>query len=83
MDNAGAFGSSGATGEFQFITYIKKPQVILRFLGWVGVTCSHMIVTRIIRKTWQLNPTGITVAQHSVTGPYYLNIFLQVTPRYG
>ena len=50
MDNAGAFGSSGATGEFQLMTFIKKPQVILRFLGWVS---KHQIISSSALFGWE------------------------------
>lgn len=36
MDQGGAFGSAGASGDFDFKTFLTKPQVILRISGWVS-----------------------------------------------
>jgi hypothetical protein len=35
MENPGAFGSPGSSGDFQIVAFLKKPQVILRLLGWL------------------------------------------------
>lgn len=35
MDQGGAFGSPGATGDFNVKAFVSKPEVILRITGWV------------------------------------------------
>lgn len=35
---ASAYGSSGATGRFQVIDFLKKPQVIVRLFAFVRTT---------------------------------------------
>ena len=36
MDQGGAFGSPGATGDFNVKAFVSKPEVILRITGWVS-----------------------------------------------
>ena len=36
MEGGGAYGAGKATGQFDYLAYIKKPQVILRAVSWVG-----------------------------------------------
>ena len=36
MDSGGAFGAGKATGQFDPISFAKKPQVIVRALSWVS-----------------------------------------------
>jgi len=35
-NNVGAFGAGWATGQWDPLAYIRKPQVILRLLAWVS-----------------------------------------------
>ena len=41
MEGGGAYGAGKATGQFDYLAYIKKPQVILRAVSWVGRPMSH------------------------------------------
>ena len=41
MEGGGAYGAGKATGKFDYLVYIKKPQVILRAVSWVGMPMSH------------------------------------------
>ena len=36
MDGGGAYGAGKATGHFDCSAYVRKPQVILRAVSWVG-----------------------------------------------
>jgi len=36
MDQGGAFGSPGASGDFDLKAFLTKPEVILRISGWVS-----------------------------------------------
>lgn len=41
MDGGGgAYGAGKATGTFDFIAFVKKPQVILRVISWVSMSNS-------------------------------------------
>jgi len=31
-----AYGSAGASGQFELATFIRKPQVVLRIIGFVS-----------------------------------------------
>ncbi|KAI0236574.1 Synaptogyrin-1 [Lamellibrachia satsuma] len=35
MEGGGAYGAGKATGQFDYLVYIKKPQVILRAVSWL------------------------------------------------
>jgi hypothetical protein len=48
----GAYGSSGATGEFDPKLFVKKPQVILRIVGWVF---SLIVFSCISSQGWEKN----------------------------
>ena len=39
MDQGSAFGSPGATGDFDVKKFLTKPEVILRLTGWVSECC--------------------------------------------
>ena len=38
MDGGGAYGAGKATGKFDIISFVKKPQVILRAVSLVSVS---------------------------------------------
>ena len=44
--NQGAYGGDLSGGSFNFIEFIKKPQVIIRMLTMVGFTNSNLITLR-------------------------------------
>ena len=54
MDAGGAYGAGKATGQFDPIAYIKKPQVILRAVSWVSVVLRTKIVLHFELSTFVL-----------------------------
>lgn len=45
---ASAYGSGGATGQFDPIAIVKKPQVILRLLSVVSRSDSNILLIRLL-----------------------------------
>ena len=41
MEGGGVYGAGKATGLFDYLAYVKKPQVILRAVSWVGKPIYH------------------------------------------
>ena len=61
MDGGGAYGAGKATGTFDVIAFVKKPQVILRVVSWVSRPGRL-----ILRVPLAINPASFGVADVDV-----------------
>lgn len=50
MNAGGAYGGGKAGGAFDLITFVQRPQVILRALCWV---CTHLFISITHRNEWK------------------------------
>ena len=68
----GAFGAGKAGGQFDPVTFIKKPQVIARLISLVRVfvDCNHVIL---VKNGILLSPKLAVICGHMImTGVTYL-----------
>lgn len=50
MNVGGAYGGGKAGGSFDLITFVQRPQVILRGCCWVSVSSSLKIYGKLLQK---------------------------------